>query len=964
MNSLLRMRSRVRRLLAVFVAVLIYAILLIADATHSPFVQSSFHLWLTFGFSAFVALIFLAVGSLVWLYARDRNVALLLFFSCCASMIPFTVETAAVSNDPFFTMVAGEGSILALVLYSLLLLTFPINFLGLFFSSNTTRASITRSIRTGLRSLLLGIYLVTLLILGSVALFFPIMHFFTQNQPAWLRTLLLVFVVFAIVGILSVITLSYYAAGSMRQKQQILLFVLSVLLSFAPFLILTIVPRLLQLPSQFVVDSQLSTLSMVLMPLAMGYSVLRYQVMVLDTYIRRAASWIVGAVFLAVSGYLIVALYTFLFAGRMTIYVVLVAATSAILAPCIWWLAKVMAGHLFFSEMLPYHRLLEQSSRSIDETLTVDEAANLLALAAESAFETARVVLFVLDEGSGYYHIRPALLDDHTDENRCELLRSMLRSLNVPASEQVDALEQHSPFIVQIAASHRPLFVSEISASEQAGPADKNRLLIASPDGTEDHLLLAPVRAQGKMIGVLLLGEYSGYQQYAGPDFEAVQLILSRFSPVLETARLYERANQQAALLNDLYSNMPAETFQSTDEVADAYVALAAEAAIAHVEIWLDASQNSTLHCASVAGSGPHIVYAQTLYLREQDWFPCFSTGHHENGHLPYTTIGVMPSYLAERPTFPFAWLPLTRGDQRLGIIVLTYPRPHRFFKEETRVLMMFAQQCAAALLNVAMTVELRTAYEHQKELDRLKDQFIVTASHELRTPLTAVQGYIELLSEYNATLSVDTRANFIAKAHRGCDELTLMVGNIMDASRVQIDAENVRLSPISLRASTDHVLEILEAIIRREQRNICVNVPNTFVLADDIRLRQVLLNLVGNALKYSSSGTTIEISAQVHTDQLTVRVRDYGLGIPPQDQYHLFERFMRLDRDMNSPVRGAGLGLYICKQLVEAMGGRIWVESRGIAGEGSTFAFSLARVDNPLSTQPLSLQNPDLSLL
>jgi len=965
MNGLLRVHTRTWRALVVLVAVLIYAVLLIADGTHSHFVPSSLYLWLTFGFSAFVALIFLSVGSLVWLYARDRNVAVLLFASCCASMLLFVVETAAVADDPFFTMIAGEGSILALAFYSLLLLIFPVNFLALFFSSNNTLDHSRPALRSRLGILLLRGYLIALIALGGIALFFPITQFLGTTQFSWLSTVDLIFVAVAIIGILSIITLSYNISVSLRQKQQLFLFVLSFPLAFVPVLILTILPRLFHLPSQFVIDAQISTLSMILMPLAMGYSVLRYQMMVLDTYIRRAATWIVGAVFLALSGYLIVALYTFLFAGQMTIYVISVAATSAILAPCVWWFAKVMSGRLFFSEMLYYHHLLEQPSTSIDKTLTLDEAANLLTLATESVFETTRVTLFVLDESSGYYHIRPALIDGSTDENRRELLCAMLRSLDLPDSEHVDALEQHSPFIEQVAASHRPLLLSEVSSGSRAGSANKNRLLIARPDQAGDRLLLAPVRVQGKMVGVLLLGRHGDYQQqYAGPDFEAVQLILSRFSPVLETARLYEHAIQQAALLNGLYGNVPAEAFRSTNEVADAYVALAAETALVRAEIWLDETRKSVLQCVSVAGSGPHIAHTQTLYLGEQDWLPCFSNGYNDHDLVGHTFHGSEPSCLVESPSFPFAWLPLTRGDRRLGVIVLTYPRPHRFFKEETRVLLMFAQQCAAALLNVAMTVELRTAYERQKELDRLKDQFIITASHELRTPLTAVQGYIELLSEYNTTLSEDVRANFIAKAHRGCDELTLMVGNIMDASRVQIDAENVRVSPISLRDSIEHVLEILEAILRREQRDVRVDVPDTLVLADDIRLRQVLLNLMSNALKYSPGGTAIEISAQVLADQSTIRVRDYGLGIHPQDQHRLFDRFMRLDRDMNSPVRGAGLGLYICKQLVEAMGGAIWVESCGIVGEGSTFAFSLACVDKPSLTQPLSLYNPDLSLL
>lgn len=257
----------------------------------------------------------------------------------------------------------------------------------------------------------------------------------------------------------------------------------------------------------------------------------------------------------------------------------------------------------------------------------------------------------------------------------------------------------------------------------------------------------------------------------------------------------------------------------------------------------------------------------------------------------------------------------------------------------------MFARQCAAAMENAQITIALRAAYERQKELDQLKDQFIMTASHELRTPLTAVQGYIELLSQFNDELSAETRTEFIEKAHRGCDELALMVGNIMDASRLQIEAERVHLVPVELASSVHHVMEILEAVTTREQRpvNLAIS-PGLSVMADELRLRQILLNLVSNALKYSPPGTTIQILALQGQGLVKVSVRDYGLGVPLEDQQRLFERFVRLERDINSPVRGAGLGLYITKRLVEAMGGRLWVESSGIPGEGSTFSFTLQR--------------------
>jgi signal transduction histidine kinase len=139
--------------------------------------------------------------------------------------------------------------------------------------------------------------------------------------------------------------------------------------------------------------------------------------------------------------------------------------------------------------------------------------------------------------------------------------------------------------------------------------------------------------------------------------------------------------------------------------------------------------------------------------------------------------------------------------------------------------------------------------------------------------------------------------------------------------------------------------MEILDAAIKREEREIVLFIPDDcYVMADYIRLRQVLLNLLSNALKYSPAGTKIELSAESDDTQVMVRVRDCGLGVPLEEQSYLFERFIRLERDINSAVRGAGLGLYICRQLVQAMQGRIWVESSGQPGEGSTFAFTLKR--------------------
>ncbi len=136
-------------------------------------------------------------------------------------------------------------------------------------------------------------------------------------------------------------------------------------------------------------------------------------------------------------------------------------------------------------------------------------------------------------------------------------------------------------------------------------------------------------------------------------------------------------------------------------------------------------------------------------------------------------------------------------------------------------------------------------------------------------------------------------------------------------------------------------------------------------VWADEGRVRQVLVNLIANALKYSAPGTPITLSASTLEDQqghrslrsvtarprsqravaahmVCVSIRDMGLGVPPRDASKLFNRFVRLERDISGPVRGTGVGLYLCRVLIEAMGGRIWVESTGVPGEGATFSFTL----------------------
>lgn len=277
-----------------------------------------------------------------------------------------------------------------------------------------------------------------------------------------------------------------------------------------------------------------------------------------------------------------------------------------------------------------------------------------------------------------------------------------------------------------------------------------------------------------------------------------------------------------------------------------------------------------------------------------------------------------------------------------LGLLGAAYPR----------LLSSLEEQTAVARENARLYQELSVAYHKLNELDRLKDAFLATASHEIRTPLTIVQGYLELLREMQDA-PLETRHAFLLKASRACDELVLLQSNIMDASRVTFDAAGLHCSSVALKAACADIIDLFEPILLQGERMVEIDIEEHITIwADEARLKQVLHNLLSNALRYSPPRSPIYIRAceEPEIQRVQVKVIDRGLGVPPEKQAAIFERFVRLDRDMHGENRGSGLGLAITRQLVEAMGGTITVESSGVSGEGSTFICTFLTSDKRTS--------------
>ena len=261
---------------------------------------------------------------------------------------------------------------------------------------------------------------------------------------------------------------------------------------------------------------------------------------------------------------------------------------------------------------------------------------------------------------------------------------------------------------------------------------------------------------------------------------------------------------------------------------------------------------------------------------------------------------------------------------------------------------------------------QMTRAYKQEQHLNDLKDQFLLNVNHELRTPLTSLQGYLQLLQEYPKELGASNQSPVLAHALKSCEELVDMVNTLLDAlqySNAALQPQYEDLSVASLVQSAANLFEPQQW--QSHHLDLLISEPLK-VKADRRLFHQILWNLLSNACKYSPPQTTVTVGAQQVTgasqqESVCIWVQDAGLGIAPQEIPFLFGKFVRLSRDQGGTVRGAGLGLYICKHLVEAMGGRIWVESSGVGGEGSRFSFTLP--DAAQTTIPSEENNEQFSL-
>ncbi len=246
----------------------------------------------------------------------------------------------------------------------------------------------------------------------------------------------------------------------------------------------------------------------------------------------------------------------------------------------------------------------------------------------------------------------------------------------------------------------------------------------------------------------------------------------------------------------------------------------------------------------------------------------------------------------------------------------------------------------AGQLLNIIVNVVDITRF---REAEQMKSTFVSVISHELKTPVSLIKGYAGTLRRPDAAWDRETLADGLAVIEEEADRLNALIDNLLDASRIQAGVFKLERSEVDVERLVTKVVDRFKSQTDTHQFEMDFPDDLPLVLADETRIRQVLDNLVSNAIKYSPQGGTIRIGAWQDASVVTVYVADQGIGIPADEQGRLFNSFYRVDSGMRRQTKGTGLGLYLCKAIVEAHDGRIWVRSE--PGRGATFFFTLPHI-------------------
>jgi PAS domain S-box-containing protein len=287
---------------------------------------------------------------------------------------------------------------------------------------------------------------------------------------------------------------------------------------------------------------------------------------------------------------------------------------------------------------------------------------------------------------------------------------------------------------------------------------------------------------------------------------------------------------------------------------------------------------------------------------------------------------------------FPSIAVPLRAREKTIGVLILFGCGTRALSPQGIEFLVAVGRQLGVAVEN-ARLIEKVAEVEVLREMDRLRSELIANVSHELRTPLGLIKLLSTTLLADDVAFSSEIQRELLSDMAQETAKLQVIVDNLLDASHMQAGRFHLDKCSTDLGKMAHAVVEKMRAQFT-QHHFVCNLSPDLVATVDPNRIEQVLLNLLTNAVKYSPHGGMITVEGRQEDTQILIRVSDQGIGIPSEDLERVFERFYRVESEATRKIGGVGLGLALCRGIVEAHGGRIWVES--VLNKGSIFSFTL----------------------
>ncbi len=451
-----------------------------------------------------------------------------------------------------------------------------------------------------------------------------------------------------------------------------------------------------------------------------------------------------------------------------------------------------------------------------------------------------------------------------------------------------------------------------------------------------------PLQVRGETIGRLAV---AGLNVVPKEATELASNVAEQVSIHVENLRLFELNEKRARELETVaVISTTASTALDPDELLQAVVDLAKERFnLYHVHVYLaDESWNTLLLAAGAGEIGKQMAMAgHAIPINEER--SLIARASRERSAL------IVNDVHAEANFFPNPYLPDTRsemavpmvsGDKVIGVFDVQSDIVGNFSQEDANIYTTLALQVAVALQNARLYQEQSATVAQLRELDRLKSSFLANMSHELRTPLNSILGFADVMLEELDGPLTENMQNDLGLIYKNGQHLLHLINDVLDMAKIESGKMNLNIEKFNLQEIIEEVTSITSPLASEKNLALFIEEDSDHeveINADKIRLRQVMINLINNAIKFTEKGR-ISIHVAREENNVLISVKDTGIGIPVDHLEAVFQEFTQVDTSTTRKVGGTGLGLPISRRLIQMHGGRLWVESTGINGEGSTF--------------------------